>query len=162
MVVYLEIFLMEGKSLVDRSTALQWSHLPRSTGPPHCNGAIYHGRQGHRIAMELSTMVDRATALQWSYLPWSIGPPQCNGAIDQKRNLRHFSYGTFAVIGVTALSNNMNNSTLQLQLQTTTKLSISQLIIGICYWQHFHIGILQTVWGGVIVYESVDFTGICA
>ena len=41
--------------MVDRATALQWSYLPWSIGPPHCNGAIYHGRQGHRIAVELST-----------------------------------------------------------------------------------------------------------
>ena len=118
---------------------MQWSYLPRSTRPPHCSGVIYHGRQGHRIAGRSSTMVDRAIALQWSYLPWSIGPTHCNGAIDQKRNLRHFSggtfalrrnlrhfsYGTFAVIGVTDLSNKMNNSTLQ--LHSTTKLLQLQL-----------------------------------
>ena len=75
MVVYLEIFLKEGKSLVDSATALQWRYLPWSTGPLHCNGAIYHGRQGHRIAMELSTMVDRAIALRWRYLPKTKPPP---------------------------------------------------------------------------------------
>ena len=93
MVVYPKTFLMEGNFLVDRATALQWRYLPRSTGPLHCGGAIYHGRQVHCIAVALSTMVDRSIALQWRYLPWSTGPLHCNGAIYQKCNLRHFSGG---------------------------------------------------------------------
>ena len=95
MVVCTKIFPGEGDFLVDSATALQWRYLPWSTGPLHCNGVIYHGRQVRCIAMALSTMVARSVALQWRYLPRSTGPLHCNGAIYQKLNPRHNSRGTF-------------------------------------------------------------------
>ena len=88
MVVCTKIFPGEGDFLVDSATALQWRYLPWSTGPLHCNGVIYHGRQVRCIAMALSTMVDRSIALQWRYLPWSTGPLHCNGVIYHGRQVR--------------------------------------------------------------------------